>query len=132
MNDRSQADEPGRPLIAIVDADPSLRGATEQLCQASGYGTMAFESAEQFLQACEEISIDCLVMDVQLPGITGLELLAELIRRELDIAVVVATDVNDSTARDRALAQGAVAFLRKPTEGARLLDRIQFALSFRS
>lgn len=129
MNHNSQLDQPVQPVIAIVDDDDAVRSATGQLCEAYDYATRLYVSAEEFLAACQGTIFDCLVLDIQLPGMSGLELQAELIRQQMHIPVVVVTGGHDPTVRDRALAQGAVAFLHKPADGARMLDRIQFALS---
>ncbi len=119
-------DEPKR--ICIVDDDPSVRRALGRLCKSAGYLADAFESAEAFLAAAAAVDTDCLILDVHLPGQSGLQLQTQLLEGDTHLPVVFVTAFADDQARREALSQGAVEFLSKPLDSDQLLDAIQRAL----
>ncbi|MGB2659407.1 MAG: response regulator, partial [Pseudolabrys sp.] len=101
-------------MIAIVDDDDSFRRATTSFVRSLGYGTATFDSAEAFLGSDSIHDTDCLITDVQMPGMTGIELQDRLIAQGHRLPVIFITAFPEMTARAQALAAGAVGFLAKP------------------
>lgn len=114
--------------ISIVDDDPSVRRALARLCKSAGYVVQSFASAEAFLEASGSDDSDCLILDVHLPGRSGLQLQTDLCAADDCLPIVFVTAYEDDQVRSLALERGAVAFLRKPLDSERLLDVIQEAL----
>jgi two-component system, LuxR family, response regulator FixJ len=119
---------PGVPLIAIVDDDDALRNSLDDLLQSLGFRTQEFRSAEAFLSATQARETACLILDVRMPGMNGLELQRQIIAANWRIPIIFITSHADDDARARALAAGAVAFLYKPCREQELLDAIDMAL----
>jgi FixJ family two-component response regulator len=117
------------PRISIVDDDASVRRALGWLCKSAGYAVVSFASAEDFLEAATGDETDCLILDVHLPGRSGLQLQTDLLAADKRFPIVFVTAYEDDQARTQALEGGAVEFLRKPLDSERLLDVIQRALS---
>ena len=115
-------------MITVVDDDPSVRKALSRLIRAAGYDVAAYETAEQFLAAGPDSDSDCLILDVHLPGVSGLDLQAQLGEANRKCPVVFITAFDDKKARSHALAQGAVDFLYKPLDSERLLEVIDKAV----
>jgi FixJ family two-component response regulator len=101
------------PLISIIDDDDMVRAATEGLIQSLGFGTRTFSSAEAFMQSPSLSESACLILDVQLPKMNGIELQERLHRLGLDIPIIFITAHPDETAETRALNAGAVGYLHK-------------------
>jgi FixJ family two-component response regulator len=120
-----------QPVVAIVDDDVSVQRALARLLSAAGWHTVTFSSAEAFLQTGMQASPDCLVLDVWLPGMTGVELLEHLTALGSTLPAVLITGRDDLQMRMRAMQVGAVAYLRKPLEGQDLLQALQEALDGR-
>jgi len=99
------------PVIAIVDDDESFRRATTSFVRSLGYGTAAFDSAEAFLNSEHVRDADCLITDVQMPGMTGIELQGRLIAQGHCLQVIVITAFPEMKARAQGLAAGAIGFL---------------------
>lgn len=120
----------GSRLISIVDDDPVVREALMGLMRSAGFATQAFASAEEFLSLAHRDDIACLILDVRLPGISGLELQSQLTATASNhrIPVVFITARDDEVTRQRASKGGAVDFLRKPVRGETLLNAIRLAL----
>ncbi len=118
----------GRPLISVVDDDESVREALPDLLREFGFAVEAFWSAEAFLASDALGRTNCLVLDIAMPGMTGLELQQELKRRRRNIPIVFITAHADQTVRPRVLEQGAVECLFKPFSEAALLDAVTAAL----
>ena len=116
------------PRISIVDDDPLVRSALSRLLKSAGYDVASFESAEAFLESEYTTTTSCLVLDVHLPGRSGLELQSELRAANNPLPVVFVTAYEDEQAKTQALEQGAVEFLRKPLDTERLLESIERAL----
>jgi FixJ family two-component response regulator len=114
-------------LVAIVDDDASVRSALLGLMKAAGLTARAFASAEEFLRSGAEADTACLVADVRMPGMSGLELQAHLNARSAGIPVIFITAHGDAEARARALGAGAIRFLQKPFDDQELLDAIRMA-----
>jgi FixJ family two-component response regulator len=116
------------PLVSVVDDDPSVRKALGRLCKAAGYGVELYGSSESFLNANVVDRTGCLILDVHLPGKSGLELQAELLAANKDCPIVFITAFEDERARSKALDDGALDFLGKPLNVDRLLELIEQAV----
>ena len=116
-----------RPRISIVDDDPSVRRALGRLCKSVGYAVASFSSAEAFLKAPSAHETECLILDVHLPGQSGLQLQCDLQAADIHFPIIFVTAFDDDQTRTQALAAGAVEFLPKPLDNERLLDVIQRA-----
>jgi FixJ family two-component response regulator len=117
-------------LISIVDDDPLMREGLISLLRSAGFATQAFASAEEFLSLTHRDNIACLILDVGLPGISGLELQSQLTATVSNhrTPVVFMTARDDEATRQRALKGGAVDFLRKPVRRDALLNAVHLAL----
>jgi len=117
-------------LISIVDDDPLVREGLISLMRSAGFATQAFASAEEFLSLAHRDDIACLILDVGLPGISGLELQSQLTATVSNhrTPVVFMTARDDEATRQRALKGGAVDFLRKPVRREALLNAVHLAL----
>jgi FixJ family two-component response regulator len=116
------------PLIAVVDDDASMRGALQRLLHLEGFSTAAFASAEDFLHAGHLQDTACLIVDVRMPGMSGLELQRQLATTNSSIPLIFITAHGDEAARAQALRAGAVDFMYKPFRHEVLLGAIQSAL----
>lgn len=115
-------------LISIVDDDESIREAIQSLLRSVGFRVKTFASAEQFLQSDQIETTACLILDVRMPGMSGLELQRRLMATQCHIPIVFVTAHGDEEARSRAMQEGAVEFLLKPFSEEALLNAIQAAL----
>ena len=125
---------PGEQLvIAIVDDQAALREATENLLKSAGLKAVSFASAEDFLRATPLDGAGCLILDVRLPGMSGLELQQRLAADGIHVPIVFITAQEDGDGRMRAqaLRSGALAFLRKPFSDEDLLNAVRSALQTR-
>src|SRR5262245_51369546 len=102
------------PMISIVDDDRSLREATKGLVRSFGYGAGAFALAEEFLHSDRVNDTSCLILDVNMPGLSGIELQDQLIARGNRMPIIFVTAVHEEATRIKALKAGAVGFLSKP------------------
>jgi FixJ family two-component response regulator len=118
-----------KPLIAVVDDDQSVREALENLISSVGWEAKLFASAEAFLDSDAPLRTDCAVLDLRLPGISGLELQQKLAADGQSVPVIIITAQGDGKARAEALAAGAIAFLKKPFREEALLVAIGSALN---
>jgi FixJ family two-component response regulator len=121
--------EQGRPAIAVVDDDASLRRSLCNLLWSRGFTAEAFASAEEFLSSTRREMTGCLVLDLRMSGMSGLDLLHQLRAAGADIPVVVLTAQGDEGTRQRCLEAGAAAFLVKPFRADMLLAEIRAALN---
>ena len=120
-----------QPVVAIVDDDVSIQRALARLLSTAGWQTVPFSSAEAFLQTGVHAGLDCLVLDVWLPGMTGVDLLEHLAETGRRLPAVIMTARDDLQMRLRARQAGAVAYVRKPLDGLALLQTLQAALDGR-
>lgn len=120
-----------RFLIAIVDDDASICKALNRLIRSARMDAETFGSALEFLDEGESHQPDCLILDIQMPGMTGLELTEQLAARKSRIPVIFVTAHDAPEAREGAKASGAVAYLTKPVDDQALLDAISRALERR-
>jgi FixJ family two-component response regulator len=111
-------------IIAIVDDDPGVRGSLDSLMRSAGLTPRCFASAEDLLGDPEGEALACIVTDLHMPGMTGLELQAEAARRGWRQPVILMTAYPTDAARDQAMGAGVVAFLTKPVDPDALLDAI--------
>jgi len=118
-------------LISIVDDDESMREAIQSLLRSVGFRAKTFASGEQFLQSDQIENTACLILDVRMPGMSGLDLQRRLMATECRIPIVFVTAHGEEEARSRALQEGAVDFLLKPFSEEALLNAIQVALHAR-
>ncbi len=119
---------PQDPLIACVDDDKSVRDAIEGFLRAFGFTVEVFSSAEEFLQSSFLKQTSCLIADVKLPGLSGLQLQEQLIASGERIPTIFITAFSDGHRRAMALAAGAIGFLEKPITKDELLACIRSAL----
>jgi FixJ family two-component response regulator len=116
------------PLIAIVDDDDSLRNSLDNLVRSVGFRAQGFSSAEAFLHSQHAPETACLILDVRMTGMNGLEFQQQLRAANWHIPIIFITAYADDNVRARALAAGAVAFLSKPCHEEDLLTAIEAAL----
>ena len=116
-------------MISIVDDDRSLREATKGLVRSFGYGADAFASAEEFLQSDRLNDTSCLILDVNMPGLSGIELQKQLIAQGNRVPIIFITAVPEESTRDKALKAGAVGFLSKPFREEWLINHLDVALN---
>ncbi len=115
-------------LIAIVDDDESMRSALQGLLKAVGLPAQAFASGEEFLKSGQQRQTACLIADIRMPGMTGLELQAKLNAEHCRIPTIFITAHGDANLRMQALRAGAVEFLAKPFDDEALLESVRGAL----
>ena len=115
-------------LVAIVDDDDSMRGALRGLLKAVGLPAIAFASAEEFLNSGQQHQTACLIADIRMPGMSGLELQARLNSDRCRIPTIFITAHGDAKMRLQALREGAVEFLSKPFDDEALLESVRAAL----
>jgi len=116
------------PLISIVDDDDSVRQALKSLIDSVGFRSEVFGSGEEFLSSAYLLQTDCLIADVRMPGMTGLDLQARLNAAGSPIPIVFISAHDDKDARTRGLRAGAIAFLQKPFSEDSLLGAISAGL----
>ena len=115
-------------LVSIVDDDESMRVALHGLLKAVGLPAQAFASAETFLESGQQHQTACLIADIRMPGISGLELQAKLNAEHCRIPTIFITAHGDSEMRMQALRAGAVEFMTKPFDDEVLLESVRAAL----
>jgi FixJ family two-component response regulator len=118
-------------LVGIVDDDESVRNSISSLLRSSGYRTLMFESAEAFLESERIGDADGLVLDVKMPGLSGIELQRRLRDMNCSVPIIFVTAHADDELREAALAQGAVAFFGKPFNDEALLGVLSTAVDSR-
>jgi FixJ family two-component response regulator len=119
------------PLISIIDDDASVRSAIEDLACSLGFAACAFASAQDFLRSPHVGDTSCLITDVQMPGMNGLELQSELLAQGYRMPIIFITAFPEKTVQARAEAAGAVAFLEKPFDGCSLAGLISDVMAGR-
>jgi FixJ family two-component response regulator len=113
------------PMISIIDDDESVRRALHGLMRSVGIAVNVFASAEEFLDSDRLRNTDCLILDVRLPGMSGLELQRHLATSHSEIPIIFITSYEDDEVRARALNAGAVHYFLKPFNDEDLLDAIE-------
>jgi FixJ family two-component response regulator len=115
-------------LIAIVDDDQSVQCALQDLIESEGLSTLCFGSAEQFLDSGAQHTAGCLIADIRMPGMSGIELQAKLKADRCRIPIIFITAHGDAKMRIQAMRDGAVEFLNKPFDNAVLLETVHAAV----
>ena len=115
-------------LVAIVDDDDLMRGALQGMMKAVGWTAQAFASAEEFLKSGQQHQTACLIADIRMPGMSGLELQAKLNAEHCRIPTIFITAHGDAKMRMQALRAGAVEFMAKPFDNDALLESVRAAL----
>jgi FixJ family two-component response regulator len=116
------------PIVFVVDDDPSVRTSTERLVRSMGFMVQTFGAAKEFLASARPDGPACLVLDIRLPGLSGLDLQRELARSGVEIPIIFMTGHGDIPMTVRAMKAGAVEFLTKPLRRQALLDAIRTAI----
>jgi FixJ family two-component response regulator len=120
-----------KPLIAVVDDDASVCRAVKRLVRSAGMEADTFTSGQEFIEFLEGmpfLHVDCVVLDVQMPGVNGLVVQKRLGKREHPIPIIFITAHYETDVRERAMAAGAVAFLRKPFDDDLFIRTVREAL----
>jgi FixJ family two-component response regulator len=116
------------PTISIVDDDESMRCAVKSLVTSLGFDAYAFASAEEFLQSSRLDDTSCLITDLQMPGLNGVELQKSLLAQDRRIPIIFMTAFPEERMRTRAIEAGALGFLTKPFESETLINLIDRAI----
>ena len=116
-------------IVSIVDDDASVRAAMESLVRSLGFVAFVFESAEDFLRSPRVDDSACLITDVQMPGMSGLDLQDRLIAQGSRIPIIFITAFPEQTIRSRAEARGALVCLEKPFRGRAMIELVRQALA---
>ena len=119
-------------IVSIIDDDSSVRIAMEGLVRSAGFVVFVFESAEDFLRSPRVDDSSCLITDVQMPGMSGLDLQDRLIAQGSRIPIIFITAFPEHTIRTRAQAGGALGFLEKPFAGKTMIELVRQALATHS
>jgi FixJ family two-component response regulator len=115
-------------MVAVVEDDESYRAAVQRLLKSAGLPVRSFASAEDFLKSGQQQETGCLIADIQMPGMSGLDLQAKLNAEHCPIPIIFITAHGDEEIRLQAMRGGAVKFLAKPFDGAILLESVRVAL----
>ena len=118
----------GIAVIYVVDDDPSVRRGLTRLLKAAGFKVRAFASGNEFLEYGKPTENDCVVADVHMPGLNGLELQQALLADDLFVPIILMTGRDDQAARTAARSSGAAGFFTKPFDDQALIDSIKFAM----
>jgi len=119
----------GDAIVFVVDDDASVRRSTERLVRSAGFAIQAFASAREFLDNARTEKPGCLVLDVHMPGLSGLDLQRELAQRGVELPIIFLTGHGDIPMTVRAMKAGAVEFLTKPVKSRDLLAAIESAIA---
>jgi FixJ family two-component response regulator len=122
------ANERRPKMVAVVEDDESYRVALQRLLKSAGLSVLAFASAEDFLDSGQQHETACLIADIRMPGMSGLDLQARLNTERCPIPIIFITAHGDEQMRLQAMRGGAVKFLGKPFDGAILLESVRVAL----
>ena len=118
-------------IVSIVDDDESVRDSVSALVRSLGYTPYAYSSAEDFLNSAAEESTDCLVADIQMPGMNGIELQQALVTKGSKLPIIFTTAFPEDHVKQKVLAAGALCLLSKPCDGDVLVSCIESALTSR-
>src|ERR1700716_80436 len=117
------------PTVHVVDDDAAVRRSLERLLDAAGFRVVSYDLPLAFLEAAPGLSAGCVLLDMRMPGMDGLEVQARLIRLGVSLPVIVMTDHGDVQSAVRAMKAGAVDFIEKPFDDDTLLNAIEAALA---
>ena len=116
-------------MIYIIDDDAPICKAMTRLMKSAGLQVRAFSTAAAFLGAVEPTASDCLLLDIHMPGMNGIELQRHLQRAGIEVPIIFITAFDDEQAREQVSRAGAIGYFRKPIDDQALLDAIYFATS---
>jgi FixJ family two-component response regulator len=116
-------------LIAVIDDDESMQDSLCDLIESAGLVARCFRSAEEFLEYDLHCEVGCLIAEIQMPGMSGLELQARLKEERCNIPIIFITSNGSARLRIQAMREGAVEFLRKPLDHQLLLETVRAALN---
>jgi FixJ family two-component response regulator len=120
-------------VVSVVDDDISVRRSLDRLMRSAGLEVNVFASGEEFLNSTHPRKADCLILDIRLPGISGIDLHRQLLARRYNVPVIFITaHGSDADARSEAASDWTVAYLIKPLDGDELLDAVDAALRLKS
>jgi FixJ family two-component response regulator len=122
------AGEREEKMVAVIEDDESYRGAVQRLLKAEGFRVQSFGSAEDFLNSGRQNETGCLIADIRMPGMSGLDLQFKLNSEHCPIPTIFITAHGDEKMRLQAMRGGAVKFLAKPFDGETLLQAVRVAL----
>jgi FixJ family two-component response regulator len=114
-----------RKIVGVVDNDASILAALTDLLEVYGFAVVSFTSAEEFLSSEVQKRIDCLLLDIHLDGLSGIELRHRLKTSRPELQVIFMSALDDERSRRRAVEAGCVTFLRKPFQAIELIDAIK-------
>jgi len=115
-------------MVAVIDDDEAFRAALQRLLKAAGFPVRSFASAEDFLKSGQQHETGCLITDIRMPGMSGLDLQAKLSAEHCPIPTIFITAHGDEKMRLQAMRGGAVKFLGKPFDSAMLLESVRAAI----
>ena len=115
-------------MVAVIEDDESYRVAVQRLLKSAGFSVQSYSSAEAFLKSGQQREVGCLISDIRMPGMSGLELQAKLNADHCSIPTIFITAHGDEKMRLQAMRGGAVKFLAKPFDGEILLEAVRVAL----
>lgn len=118
-----------KQFVVAVDDDFRVRESIESLVESAGYAPLMFSSAEEFLHSGTLVGARCLITDVRMPGLNGIELQRRIRMERPDLPVIFISAHNDDETRQRAFDEGAAGFLYKPFDAVELLEAIRVALT---
>lgn len=116
-----------QPLIAVVDDEESVRLALGRMLRASGYEVTIYRSGEEFLESLQASRPDCVVLDFQMPGLTGRDVQQALAAAKVRLPIIIVTAHDHATLREKALADGAIAYFAKPLRRDELIAAVDRA-----
>jgi FixJ family two-component response regulator len=119
----------GDKMVAVVDDDESFRAAVQRLLRSASFTVRSFRSAEDFLEGVQQDEFGCLIADIRMPGMSGLDLQARLNADKRPIPIIFITAHGDEKMRLQAMRDGAVKFLAKPFDDSVLLESVRTALN---
>jgi FixJ family two-component response regulator len=123
-----QQQSDGTPIVFVIDDDPDVRAGLSDLLQSVGLRSKAFRSAAEFLEGKKPDEVSCLILDIRLPGLSGLDFQSELEKAKSAIPIIFITGHGDIPMTVKAMKAGAIEFLTKPVREQDLLDSIRVAL----
>jgi RNA polymerase sigma factor (sigma-70 family) len=118
----------GAPIVFVVDDDPAMRESMRWLIESIGLTVQTHATAREFLERYDPVSVGCLVLDVRMPGLSGLDLQDELATRGSVLPIIMITGYAEVPMAVRAMKAGAIDFIEKPFSDQDLLDRVRFAI----
>jgi FixJ family two-component response regulator len=117
-----------RNMVYVIDDDESVRRAFQLLFQSADFDVQVFSSAEEFIESAGPSDSSCIILDMRMPGMIGLDLLKKLASRKIRIPVIAVSAYDDAPTRDLSRELGAVAFFRTPVDDQALIDAIEWAI----